>query len=105
MRRICVVGTGYVGLTTGTCFADLGNEVTCLDIDAEKIENLKRGVMTIYEPGLAELVAHNFVAGPLCFIAESDQAAYDEAIRQAELIFIAVSTPTRAGSDRADLRA
>jgi UDPglucose 6-dehydrogenase len=105
MRRICVVGTGYVGLTTGTCFADLGNEVSCLDIDSAKIESLKRGEMPIYEPGLAELVEHNASAGRLRFIAEPDTTAYDEAIGNAEFIFVAVSTPTYAGSDRADLRA
>src|SRR5579871_4934062 len=105
MRRICVVGTGYVGLTTGTCFADLGNDVTCLDIDKAKIENLKRGEMPIFEPGLAELVQHNVAAGRLRFVAEEDTAAYDEAIGSAEFIFIAVSTPTQPGSDRADLRA
>src|SRR5690242_11891131 len=105
MRRICVVGTGYVGLTTGTCFADLGNEVSCLDIDAAKIESLGRGDMPIYEPGLAELVEHNQAAGRLRFIAEADTAAYDEAIGGAEFVFIAVSTPTHEGSDRADLRA
>jgi UDPglucose 6-dehydrogenase len=105
MRRICVVGTGYVGLTTGTCFADLGNQVTCLDIDAAKIEGLKRGEMPIYEPGLAELVEHNAAAGRLRFIAQQDAEHYDQAIADAEIIFIAVSTPTYAGSDRADLRA
>jgi len=105
MRRICVVGTGYVGLTTGTCFADLGNEVSCLDIDAEKIERLKRGEMPIYEPGLSEMVLQNQAAGRLRFIAERDTEAYDRAIQEAEFIFIAVSTPTYGTSDRADLRA
>ncbi|MDB5073924.1 MAG: UDP-glucose 6-dehydrogenase [Chloroflexi bacterium] len=105
MRRICVVGTGYVGLTTGTCFADLGNDVTCLDIDAGKIANLRRGEMPIYEPGLAEMVLHNQAAGRLRFVAEVDTEAYDTALAEAEFIFIAVSTPTHAGSDRADLRA
>jgi UDPglucose 6-dehydrogenase len=105
MRRIVVVGTGYVGLTTGTCFADLGNEVTCLDINAEKIDSLKRREMPLYEPGLAELVEQNMNAGRLRFVAERDTEAYDEAIGTAEFVFIAVSTPTHAGSDRADLRA
>jgi UDPglucose 6-dehydrogenase len=105
MRRICVVGTGYVGLTTGTCFADLGNIVTCLDIDEVKIDNLRKGEMPIYEPGLAELVMHNHSAGRLSFISANDVVAYDAAIAEAEFIFIAVSTPTHSGSDRADLRA
>jgi UDPglucose 6-dehydrogenase len=105
MRRIVVVGTGYVGLTTGTCFADLGNEVTCLDINAAKIESLRRNEMPLYEPGLAELVEQNVAAGRLSFVAEQDTEAYDEAIGKAEFVFIAVSTPTHAGSDRADLRA
>ncbi|MGH2388223.1 MAG: UDP-glucose dehydrogenase family protein [Chloroflexota bacterium] len=105
MRRICVVGTGYVGLTTGTCFAELGNDVTCLDIDSAKIESLRQGEMPIYEPGLAELVLDNQSRGRLRFVAEQDTAAYDSALADAEFVFIAVSTPTREGSDRADLRA
>jgi UDPglucose 6-dehydrogenase len=105
MRRISVVGTGYVGLTTGTCFAELGNDVTCLDIDRAKIENLRQGEMPIYEPGLAELVLDNQTRGRLRFVAESDTDAYNSALSEAEFVFIAVSTPTREGSDRADLRA
>jgi UDPglucose 6-dehydrogenase len=105
MRRICVVGTGYVGLTTGTCFADLGNHVTCLDIDAGKIANLRNGEMPIYEPGLAEMVTHNQAAGRLHFVSDAESDAYNAALAEAEFIFIAVSTPTYPGSDRADLRA
>ncbi len=105
MRRICVAGTGYVGLTTGTCFADLGNDVTCLDVDNAKIAGLRRGEMPIYEPGLSELVAHNQAAGRLRFLAESEEDAYERALNEAEFIFIAVSTPTSPGSDRADLSA
>src|SRR5260370_2710264 len=98
MRRICVVGTGYVGLTTGTCFAELGNDVTCLDIDTAKVENLRRGEMPIYEPGLAELVVDNQARGRLRFVAEKDSADYDSALKNAEFVFIALSTPTREGS-------
>ena len=59
MKRICIVGTGYVGLVTGACFADLGNQVVCLDVDEHKIAQIKQNVMPIYEPGVEELVRHN----------------------------------------------
>ncbi len=88
MSNICVVGTGYVGLVTGTCFADLGNEVTCLDIDEAKIAGLKQGDLPIYEPGLEELVKRNSEAGRLKFTSY-----YDEAVPEADFIFIAVGTP------------
>src|SRR5260370_42425150 len=101
MRRICVVGTGYVGLTTGTCFAELGNDVTCLDIDTAKVENLRRGEMPIYDPGLAELVVDNQARGRLPFVAEKDPADCDAPLRSAERVFTAGSTPTRKGSGRA----
>ena len=98
MSNICVVGTGYVGLVTGTCFADLGNEVTCLDIDENKIAGLKRGELPIYEPGLEELVKRNYEAGRLKFTTY-----YDEAVPKAEYIFIAVGTP-QGDDGGADMR-
>ena len=67
MKQICVVGVGYVGLVTAACFADLGNRVIALDIAEEKVEGLKKGVMPIYEPGLAELVERNVNSGRLSF--------------------------------------
>ncbi len=88
MHRICLIGTGYVGLVTGTCFADLGNQVTCLDIDENKIAQLQRGEMPIYEPGLKELVARNVAAQRLTFTT-----SYPDAITNADFIFIAVNTP------------
>ncbi|MBI5033547.1 MAG: nucleotide sugar dehydrogenase [Chloroflexi bacterium] len=88
MRKICVIGVGYVGLVTGTCFADLGNQVTCLDISAERVEKLKRGEMPIYEPGLEELVGRNVAAKRLLFTT-----SYPDAVPGADFIFIAVNTP------------
>jgi len=98
MSKICVIGTGYVGLVTGTCFADLGNEVICLDIDHERIASLKAGQMPIYEPGLEQLVKQNVAAERLFFTTD-----YAIALKDAEYAFIAVGTPS--GNDgEADLR-
>ena len=92
MARVCVIGTGYVGLTTGACFANLGNEVVCLDVDAAKIALLRGGGMPIYEPGLEEVVQRNAAAGRLRFATD-----YAEAVPGAEVLFIAVNTPQGAG--------
>jgi UDPglucose 6-dehydrogenase len=99
MKTICVVGTGYVGLVTGTCLAQLGNRVTCLDVVPEKIERLKRGELPIYEPGLDTLVELNVHADRLHFTTD-----YAEALAGAEFVFIAVNTPTVAGGDGADMQ-
>jgi UDPglucose 6-dehydrogenase len=88
VKNICVVGVGYVGLVTGTCFADLGNSVTALDISQERIDNLKVGLLPIYEPGLEEMVKRNVAAGRLKFTT-----SYEEALEGAEFAFIAVGTP------------
>jgi nucleotide sugar dehydrogenase len=88
MSKICVIGTGYVGLVTGTCFADLGNDVICLDVDLSRVENLRKGIMPIYEPGLQQMVSHNAEAGRLTFTTD-----YQGAIQQSEIAFIAVGTP------------
>jgi UDPglucose 6-dehydrogenase len=96
--NICVIGTGYVGLVTGACFADLGNRVVCLDINEAKIEGLKRGELPIYEPGLDEVVARNVHAGRLQFTT-----SYPEGLADAEVVFIAVGTPSGVDGE-ADLR-
>ncbi|MPM45078.1 UDP-glucose 6-dehydrogenase TuaD [bioreactor metagenome] len=98
MSKICVVGTGYVGLVTGTCFADLGNDVTCLDVDHNRIDKLLQGEMPIYEPGLEQLVEQHVKAGRLKFTTD-----YTSALDKAEYAFIAVGTPS--GTDgEADLQ-
>ena len=96
--KIAMVGAGYVGLVSGACFADFGHDVVCIDKDPAKIDSLLAGVMPIFEPGLAELVATNVKAGRLSF--STDLAA---AIDGAEAIFIAVGTPSRRGDGHADL--
>src|SRR5258707_11482292 len=88
MKNICVIGVGYVGLVTGSCFADLGNQVIGLDINESRIENLNKGVMPIYEPGLKEVAERNIKAGRLTFTTQ-----YGEALKDAEFVFISVGTP------------
>jgi len=95
--RVCVIGAGHVGLVTAAVFADLGNEVICLDVDRAKVEGLKRNRIPIFEPGLSEMMERNQEAGRLKFSAE-----YAEAIPGSEIVFIAVDTPTGADG-RADL--
>jgi len=98
MKRIAVIGVGYVGLVTGTCLADLGNHVICVDINEEKIEGLKQGKVPIYELGLEELVTRNCQAGRLRFTT-----SYREGLADAEFVFIAVGTPQGVDGE-ADLR-
>ncbi|MEO0476505.1 MAG: 3-hydroxyacyl-CoA dehydrogenase NAD-binding domain-containing protein, partial [Planctomycetota bacterium] len=96
--RITMVGTGYVGLVTGTCFANVGNEVTCLDIDQAKIDKLNNGISPIYEPGLDEMIQRNTKAGRLNFTTDAASA-----YQSAEIIFICVGTPSDA-QGHADLK-
>jgi UDPglucose 6-dehydrogenase len=96
--NICVIGTGYVGLVSGVCFSDIGNNVTCVDIDYDKIEKLKKGIIPIYEPGLEELVLKNIEKGRLFFTTD-----LAEGMKDAELVFIAVGTPPKENGE-ADLQ-
>ncbi|MBX9461173.1 MAG: UDP-glucose/GDP-mannose dehydrogenase family protein [Brevundimonas sp.] len=96
--RVAMIGTGYVGLVSGACFADFGHEVTCVDKDPSKIERLERGEIPIFEPGLDDLVAANVRDGRLSFALDGA-----EAIRTADAVFIAVGTPSRRGDGHADL--
>jgi len=93
-----MIGTGYVGLVSGACFADFGHDVTCIDKDAGKIERLKSGGIPIYEPGLDLLVAKNVQEGRLSFTTEAS-----DVVRSADAVFIAVGTPSRRGDGHADL--
>lgn len=96
--KVAMIGTGYVGLVTGTCFADSGNDVTCVDVDIEKIERLKKGIIPIYEPGLTELVLRNSQSGRLKFTSNAEAGIAD-----AKCVFLAVGTPQRADGS-ADLQ-
>jgi len=98
MNKICVIGTGYVGLVTGVCFAELGNEVQCLDINEKRIQELNNGTMPIYESGLEEIVDRNVKAKRLFFTTD-----YEAALKQAEFAFIAVGTPSGVDGE-ADLQ-
>jgi UDPglucose 6-dehydrogenase len=96
--RVAMIGTGYVGLVSGACFADFGHEVTCVDKDASKIARLEKGEIPIFEPGLEDLVARNAREGRLKFATDSAKA-----VREADAVFIAVGTPSRRGDGHADL--
>jgi UDPglucose 6-dehydrogenase len=96
--RVAMIGTGYVGLVSGACFADFGHHVTCVDKDRGKVTALQRGEIPIYEPGLAELVGTNIRQGRLTFATE-----LADSVREADVVFLAVGTPTRRGDGHADL--
>ncbi len=96
--RVAMIGTGYVGLVSGACFADFGHVVTCIDKDASKIARLEQGEIPIFEPGLDQLVAANVREGRLSFTTEAA-----DAVRTADAVFIAVGTPSRRGDGHADL--
>ena len=96
--RVAMIGTGYVGLVSGVCFADFGHSVICVDKDPKKIDVLNSGGVPIYEPGLADLVAKNVSAGRLSFTTE-----IEDAVKNADAVFIAVGTPSRRGDGHADL--
>jgi UDPglucose 6-dehydrogenase len=96
--RITMIGSGYIGLVSGACLADFGHRVTCVDRDAEKIATLQNGKVPIFEPGLEELVATNVKAGRLSFTTN-----LKEAVAAAEVVFIAVGTPSRRGNGHADV--
>ena len=97
--KLCMIGTGYVGLVSGACFSDLGNTVYCVDKDTKKIENLKKGIIPIYEPGLDELVIKNYNNKKLKFTTN-----LPEAVSNSDIIFICVGTPTKKNSNAADLK-
>ena len=96
--KLCMIGTGYVGLVSGVCFADLGNDVICVDKDIKKINSLTKGNIPIYEPGLSELVVKNYKNKRLSFSTDLKKS-----IKESDIIFICVGTPTKKGGGSADL--
>ena len=96
--KLCMIGTGYVGLVSGVCFSDLGNDVICVDKDKNKINDLKKGIIPIYEPGLEELVFKNYKNKRLKFSTN-----LDESIKKSDIIFICVGTPSKKNGSGADL--
>ena len=96
--KLCMVGTGYVGLVSGVCFSDLGNDVICVDNDINKVNNLKKGIIPIYEPGLEELVLKNYKNNKLKFSTN-----LKESVIKSDIVFICVGTPTKKNGNGADL--
>ena len=96
--KLCMIGTGYVGLVSGVCFSDLGNDVICVDKDINKINNLKKGILPIYEPGLEELIKKNYRNKRLNFSTN-----LKDSVKKSDIIFICVGTPTKKNSNSADL--
>ena len=96
--KLCMIGTGYVGLVSGACFSDIGNDVICVDKNPEIVKKLKNGNIPIYEPGLTEIVKKNVKANRLNFTNNLDNA-----VKKSQVIFICVGTPTKKGSNAADL--
>ena len=97
--KLCMIGTGYVGLVSGVCFSDLGNDVVCVDNNKNKIDSLKNGNIPIYEPGLEELVTKNLRNNRLKFSTN-----LKDSVKKSDIIFICVGTPTKKGGSAADLR-
>ena len=96
--KLCMIGTGYVGLVSGVCFSDLGNQVICVDKDLKKIKKLQRGIIPIFEPGLDELVKRNVKNKRLIFSNDLKNS-----VKKSDIIFICVGTPTKKGGSSADL--
>ena len=97
--KLCMIGTGYVGLVSGVCFSDVGNVVYCVDKDKKKIDSLNNGIVPIYEPGLEEILKRNRKAKRLFFTTD-----LNEAVKKSDIIFICVGTPTKKKSNSADLK-
>ena len=96
--KLCIIGTGYVGLVSGVCFSDIGNTVYCVDKDKNKISSLNKGIVPIYEPGLEEMLKRNHKKKKLIFTTN-----LEEAVNKSDIIFICVGTPTKKNSNSADL--
>jgi len=97
--KLCMIGTGYVGLVSGVCFSDLGNTVYCVDKDINKVKSLNDGIIPIYEPGLEEILKKNFKQKKLIFTNDLKKA-----VLKSDIIFICVGTPTKKNSNSADLK-
>ena len=97
--KLCMIGTGYVGLVSGVCFADLGNNIICVDKDKSKINSLNKGIIPIYEPGLEEILKRNFKQNRIIFTDN-----LKDAVTNSDIIFICVGTPTKKNTNSADLR-